>query len=78
MARPRPASQKQIKEIESAIFADAETFLRLKVALDAVSTGNCARDSARPEVREPARAYNDFMRFSKALHLFEIVYSQQN
>lgn len=78
MARPRPTSQKRIKEIESAIFADAETFLRLKVALDAVSTGNIARDSVRPEVREPARAYEDFMRSSKAMPLFEIVYSFEN
>lgn len=75
MARPRPASKKIIKEIESEIFADVETYLRLKVALDAVSTGNYANDTCRPEVREPAKAFNQFMRTSKAMHFVEIVYS---
>jgi hypothetical protein len=76
MARPRPLSQKRIKEIESAIHADAETFLRLKAELDAVSTGNHASDSVNPRFKEPSRAWETFVRQSKALNLFTVVYSK--
>lgn len=78
MARLRPASKKQIKEIEDSIFEEVETFLRLKAELDAVSTGNHARDSVRPEVRKPAMAWETFLRRRKAANFVEIVYSSQN
>ena len=75
MARPRPISRKNIREIEECIFTEVDTFLRLKAELDAVSTGNYASDLARPEVREPARAWETFMRTRKAANYIEIIYS---
>lgn len=75
MARPRPVSKKQIKEIEDAIFPEVEKFLLLKAALDAVSTGNPMMDLAKPEVRDAARAWNAFVYTRKAHNYIEVVYS---
>jgi hypothetical protein len=75
MARLRPISKKHIKEIEDAIVPEVETWLRLKAALDAVSTGNPWFDLGKPEVREPAIAWNNFVRRRKAANYIEVVYS---
>jgi hypothetical protein len=75
MARPRPVSKKRIKEIEDAIVPEVETWLRLKAALDAVSTGNYAKDSVNPAYREPAIAWNTFVRTQSAANYIEVVYS---
>ena len=72
--RPR-ISKKQIKQIEDAIVPEVETWLRLKADLDAVSTGNYAKDSVNPAYREPARAWNNFQNTRRAANYIEIVYS---
>jgi len=75
MARPRPISKKRIKEIENSIVLEVETWLRLKAALDAVSRGNPWFDLGKPEVREHAIAWNNFVRTQRAAHYIEVVYN---
>jgi hypothetical protein len=71
----RPASKKLIAEIEAAIPIEAETFLRLKAELDAVSTGVYALDMGNPKYCEAAKRWNDFAYKMKASNFIEVVYS---